>query len=109
MQETPVVDERPGLIYDAYSRATAYSGACETAMKENGLLSHLSTAYTARDMIEILHKTGNEKYRYWGYSYGTVLAGVLAAMYPEKLDRMVSDGKLEMVRCVADASLLSNS
>lgn len=53
----------------------------------------LGSASIARDMLEILDKTGNEKLRYWGFSYGTVLGGVFAGLYPERVERLVSDGK----------------
>jgi pimeloyl-ACP methyl ester carboxylesterase len=92
MQDTGVVDERPGLIHDAYVRALAYSDACERSMEDTAILPHLSTAYSARDMLEILHKTGHEKLRYWGYSYGTILGGVYATLYPDTIERFVSDG-----------------
>ncbi|RSL41736.1 hypothetical protein CEP53_012580 [Fusarium sp. AF-6] len=95
LQETPVVDERPGLIYDAYARASAYSGACEVAMEETGINAHLGTASIARDMLEILDKTGHEKLRYWGFSYGTILGGVFAGLFPERVERLVSDGNVE--------------
>lgn len=92
LQETPIVDERPGLVYDAYSRAAAFSGVCEEALRSTGLLRHLSTASAARDMLEIVHRAGHDKLRYWGFSYGTLLGGVFASMYPDKVDRLVSDG-----------------
>ncbi|KAH7272815.1 Alpha/Beta hydrolase protein [Fusarium solani] len=95
LQETPIVDERPGLIYDAYARASAYSGACEIAMEETGINAHLGTASIARDMLEILDKTGHEKLRYWGFSYGTILGGVFAGLFPERVERLVSDGNVE--------------
>jgi pimeloyl-ACP methyl ester carboxylesterase len=63
-------------------------------MNETDILSHISSAYSARDMIEIGEKDGYKKVRYWGFSYGTLLAGVIATLYPDRLDRMVSDGKL---------------
>ncbi|KAF4983222.1 hypothetical protein FZEAL_1325 [Fusarium zealandicum] len=95
LQDTPVADERPGLIYDAYARASAYSGVCETAMEETGTMRHISTASIARDMLEILEKTGHDKLRYWGFSYGTILGGVFAGMYPERVERLVSDGNVD--------------
>lgn len=92
---TPLVDERPGLIYDAVARAAAYSGACEQAMNETGIMEHMSTAYIARDLLEIVHKTGHEKIRFWGFSYGSILAGTIASMWPDKIERMVSDGNVD--------------
>lgn len=59
-------------------------------------MSHLSTPSHARDLLEILKKTSHEKLRYWGFSYRTVLGGVFAALFPERVERMVSDGKLTM-------------
>ncbi|KAK7428569.1 hypothetical protein QQZ08_005007 [Neonectria magnoliae] len=95
LQSTPVVDERPGLVYDAYARAAAYSGFCETAMENTGIMNHLSTASIARDMLEILDKTGHAKLRYWGFSYGTILGGVFAGLYPDRVERLVSDGNCD--------------
>ncbi|KAH7162392.1 TAP-like protein-domain-containing protein [Dactylonectria estremocensis] len=95
LQDTPVVDERPGLVYDAYARASAYTGICEAAMAHTGIMSHLSTASAARDMLEILNKTGHARLRYWGFSYGTILGGVFAGLYPERVERLVSDGNCD--------------
>jgi pimeloyl-ACP methyl ester carboxylesterase len=44
-------------------------------------------------MLEIMNKGGIEKLRYWGFSYGTFLGGVFASMWPEKVERLVSDGR----------------
>ncbi|KAJ4268709.1 hypothetical protein NW762_002777 [Fusarium torreyae] len=95
LQETPVADEHPGLIYDTYARASAYSSTCEAAMEETGITRFLGSASIARDMLEILDKTGNEKLRYWGLSYGTILGGVFAGLYPERVERLVSDGNVD--------------
>lgn len=62
-------------------------------MEETGINAHLGTASIARDMLEILDKTGHEKLRYWGFSYGTILGGVFAGLFPERVERLVSDGE----------------
>ncbi|KAG9774618.1 hypothetical protein KCU88_g5405, partial [Aureobasidium melanogenum] len=38
---------------------------------------------------------GKEKFQYWGFSYGTLLGATFAAMYPEKVSRMVLDGVVD--------------
>ena len=94
LQDVGVVDSHPGVLYDAFARSAAVSGLCDSAMRSSSgeILSYVSTTSVARDMLEILKKTGHEKIRYWGFSYGTFLAGVYAAMYPNNIERMVIDG-----------------
>ncbi|TGJ78896.1 hypothetical protein E0Z10_g9869 [Xylaria hypoxylon] len=92
-----VVDAHPGTIYDVYARAAAFSSACEAHMTgKSNILRHVGTASHARDMLEILHKLGQDKLKYWGFSYGTVIGGVFAAMYPDKVERLVSDGNVDI-------------
>jgi pimeloyl-ACP methyl ester carboxylesterase len=95
MQTVSVVDAHPGLIYDALAQHQTLSQQCETHMNATtpGLLNNMATTSHARDMIEISLKMGYEKIKYWGVSYGTILGGTFAAMYPESVERLVSDGK----------------
>ncbi|CAI6092075.1 unnamed protein product [Clonostachys chloroleuca] len=88
VQDAGVVDERPGLVYDAYAHSMAFSGACESGANETSIFEHLSTVYHARDMLEIMNRSGHEKLRYWGMSYGSILGGVFASMYPDQIERM---------------------
>jgi pimeloyl-ACP methyl ester carboxylesterase len=96
MQMSGVVDSHPGMLFDALAQFDALSRQCETYMNATtpGLLSHISTASHARDMLEISEQMGYRKLKYWGVSYGTILGGTFAAMYPDRVERLVSDGKL---------------
>ncbi|KAI0153115.1 hypothetical protein GGR57DRAFT_503254 [Xylariaceae sp. FL1272] len=96
LQDIGIVNAHPGIVYDIFARAAAFSRQCETQMmNESNLLHHISTASHARDMLEILNKLGHDKLKYWGFSYGTVLGGVFASLYPEKVERLVSDGNVD--------------
>ncbi|KAI0405499.1 hypothetical protein F4802DRAFT_562052 [Xylaria palmicola] len=97
LHDIGVIDAHPGTIYDVYARAAAFSHTCEAHMtSKSDILRHIGTASHARDMLEILHKLGQERLKYWGFSYGTILGGVFAAMYPDKVERLVSDGNVDL-------------
>ncbi|RDW92622.1 hypothetical protein BP5796_02016 [Coleophoma crateriformis] len=106
IQAPGVIDSHPGVLYDAFSHAVATSQACAAAMPgPNSLLKFVSTASAARDMLEILDKMGWSRLKYWGFSYGTVLGVTFASMYPERVERMVNDGNVDVVDWTSDGHI----
>ncbi|WP_255952296.1 alpha/beta hydrolase [Streptomyces odontomachi] len=59
------------------------------------LLSHLSTAETARDMDLLRHLLGDDKLHYFGISYGTELGGVYAHLFPQHVGRLLLDAVVD--------------
>lgn len=55
----------------------------------------VGTAFAARDVMSIVDALGEDgMIRYWGKSYGTLLGATIAAMFPDKIERMILDGNI---------------
>lgn len=66
---------------------------CSSEANETATL--IGTAFVARDMIEIVDALGEDGLlRYYGWSYGTALGSYAAAIFPERVERMVLDGNM---------------
>lgn len=63
---------------------------------EDGILSHISSEFHARDMDSILKATGNDKLRYYGFSYGTTIGVYYASMFPHKVERMLCEANVDV-------------
>ncbi|KAJ4305782.1 hypothetical protein N0V90_001314 [Kalmusia sp. IMI 367209] len=94
---------RASIISPPYTNASssalgtlwATSGASAKRCSQNAykVLPLISTAFTARDFIQVVDALGEDgMLRYWGHSYGTELGATIAAMFPERIDKMVIDG-----------------
>ena len=59
------------------------------------LLSHISTADTARDLDHLRELSGEEQITYVGFSYGTMLGQTYANMFPERVRAMMLDGVVD--------------
>ncbi|CAN8098321.1 unnamed protein product [Discula destructiva] len=102
--------------------AGGLSALCESVDSDEDILSHVSTASVARDILEIAdrieehrtagggmtHEDGDQaplqlglkktpsRVLYWGFSYGTVLGNTLASMYPGRMGRVILDGVVDI-------------
>jgi len=74
-----------------FARSTAR--AC--AAHSGGLLPHITTANTARDMDRIRTALGERRLSYLGYSSGTYLGAVYATLFPHRGDRIVLDSAVD--------------
>ncbi|WAX81524.1 alpha/beta hydrolase [Streptomyces sp. KMM 9044] len=66
--------------------------AAECTEHSGPVLPHIGTVNVARDLDVMRQVLGDKKLNYLGFSYGTRLAAVYAARFPEKVGRFVLDG-----------------
>ncbi|SFA90702.1 alpha/beta hydrolase [Cellulomonas marina] len=59
------------------------------------LLEHVDTVSAARDLDLLRTLVGDETLTYLGFSYGTQLGATYAALFPERVGRLVLDGALD--------------
>ncbi|KAJ3503374.1 hypothetical protein NLJ89_g8466 [Agrocybe chaxingu] len=62
------------------------------------VISHMTTDNVARDMLRIVEAHGRNKLQYWGISYGSVLGATFAALFPDKVERLIIDGVPDLQR-----------
>lgn len=84
----------------ALGTSWTYNDILAQACYENGrdVGELMGTAFVARDMIQIVDALDEDgMLRYWGQSYGTYLGATVAAMFPDRIDKMVIDGVINPV------------
>ncbi|MFD6279916.1 alpha/beta hydrolase [Streptomyces sp. NPDC060209] len=62
--------------------------------KDPELLSHVSTADTARDLDQLRRSVGEPQLNYYGISYGTILGATYANLFPGKVRAMTLDSNI---------------
>jgi len=72
-------------------RYRAFGHRCE---RNRGLLRHVSTADTARDMNLLRRAVGDRRLSYWGISYGSFLGATYANLFPHRVRALVLDGNV---------------
>lgn len=75
------------------------------ACAKNPLTPDINSDATARDMDLMRHLLGDEKFNYYGISYGTWLGTWYAALFPERVGRMVLSGVVNLPQSLVNTFL----
>ncbi|RYC57639.1 hypothetical protein CHU98_g8571 [Xylaria longipes] len=70
-----------------------YADACAEFPEAQERAPPIGTSFTARDAMQIVDAVEEDGLlRYWGLSYGTDLGATLAALFPERVEKLILDG-----------------
>ncbi|MEE2697007.1 MAG: alpha/beta hydrolase [Actinomycetota bacterium] len=85
-----------------FELAEEYSAAC---LENSGDLAlHIGTNNVARDMDLIRQALGEEQISFLGYSYGSRIGAVYAALFPDRVRAMVLDGPVDPMEHISSVS-----
>ena len=81
------------LRKDVTDDAVAFGRAC--AERTGGLVAHVGTADTVRDLDMLRAAAGERRLDYLGFSYGTYIGALYADRFGSRVGRMVLDGAVD--------------
>ncbi|KAH6842325.1 TAP-like protein-domain-containing protein [Chaetomium sp. MPI-CAGE-AT-0009] len=77
----------------SWERGAVDANICKEDGNADDIGEFIGTAFVARDMLRVAEAIAEDGLiRYWGISYGTTLGATIAAMFPDKIDKMIIDG-----------------
>ena len=91
------MDGSPDDKAEERARSEAVQGFGRSCLERSGgLLQHISTVETVKDLELLRGLVGDDKINYFGSSYGTRIGALYAELYPARVGRMVLDGSVNI-------------
>ena len=92
-------------VEEARASFTAHGKGC--VENAGALAAHVSTAEFARDLDVVRALVGSKTFDWFGASYGTLLGGAYATLFPDRVGRMVLDGAVDPSEDAEESSFRS--
>ncbi len=83
----------PGVFAQTVAQAKQFNAACKA--KARDLLPYLGSLYVARDLDLLRAAVGDRKLTFLAVSYGSYVANIYAALFPERVRALAIDGPLD--------------
>ncbi|KXJ88472.1 TAP-like protein-domain-containing protein [Microdochium bolleyi] len=94
-----------------WAESSVLAQLCKAKLQEIG--PYVGMASVSRDMMAIVDALGEDGLlRYWGISGGTALGATVAAMFPERMDKVILDGVMNVhqyYNSLVETELISNA
>jgi pimeloyl-ACP methyl ester carboxylesterase len=84
-----------GAITTIAQLGLSYPGPFCEKSEDLSYLAHINTPNVARDLDLIRNLMGYQTLEYWGFGYGAILGTMYAALFPDRVGRMVLDGNAQ--------------
>ncbi|MET9463398.1 alpha/beta hydrolase [Streptomyces sp. NPDC006544] len=104
--DDPAGDD-PAADTPAAQLAALRAAAARCARESGPVLPYIGTVHVARDMDLVREALGEDELDFLGFSYGTRLGAVYAALFPRHTGRMVLDGVDTLSEPLAEQALMS--
>ncbi|MEI7703065.1 MAG: alpha/beta fold hydrolase [Deltaproteobacteria bacterium] len=96
------LDRSPANVDAMLRNARLLAESC----RKNPLTPFVHTDATARDMDLLREVLGDARLSYFGLSYGTWLGAWYAGLFPDRVDRMVLSGVLDLTKSLSNLFVL---
>lgn len=94
--------DTPAEVEEFREAHRAFGEGCE--QRSGALAAHVSTEEVVRDFDVVRALLGQQKFDWFGFSYGTAIGATYATLFPDRVGRMVLDGPFDPTESVLDGA-----
>ncbi|MEM8924712.1 MAG: alpha/beta hydrolase [Actinomycetota bacterium] len=91
----PIVDHSPDDEAEIAALDAEMAAVADRCADSGRILEHLGTDQVVQDLDLLRQALGDERFHFYGFSYGTLLGHEYAAAFPDRVGHLVLDGVVD--------------